>query len=764
MYTYKHKQLGEVPLIGADTETFQISEDNIVPHVICLSTAVSPENVNSYDDYMISLIGNDNMENLKDECRRLFTEDVVSVWHNATFDLAAIAVTFPDLLPDIFKALEEGKVKDTLLREKFLNLADHGSIEMLLFRGGNGGRPAFYSLDKLLHQYTGIDISASKEDEDAWRINYYLLDGVPSDDYPKEAFEYAVGDAVYVFPLFDQQERKAQKLRYQGIDPFVTEDFRVMASFCLELIKLAGMRVDPNKVREIRAMMDDLLKPDNFELMLREGVLIPEVPPQPYKTGTRDHQPGCIGHKEHPDFKKTVKDCDCPVKMKKGQKERINQKRLRELIVEIAKVNKDVKVKYTKPSKKFPDGQIRIDKEWMNEYSGFNPILQEYQARQKEIMVVTLYLKKLEDEDGDPVEWIYADYDALKETGRTSSKGSDKYPSWNVQQVDPRVRPSIIPRDGYDILSTDFNSLELVTSSQENINRFGYSRQADVINRGGDAHSYLGSKLALELDEDFRGFIAAEMPDATFDQIYEVFLGFGKSDNEDLRKFFKKFRTLAKPTGLGFPGGMGPATVQGVAMGTYGIKEPLQVFKDIRGFWKSLYPDMKQHLDDINNNRRDPRNSPRTRIDDVTGKKESYDTYRYTTPLGMWRSGCSYTACANGLALQSPGAEGALQAVINVVRACYDPTMESILYGGKYIPTAFIHDEILGEVKDCPQRQEIIREKERLMCEGLDTVTPDVKTGVESALMERWSKYADPVFNDNGDLIPWKPKEEKNGK
>ena len=44
------------------------------------------------------------------------------------------------------------------------------------------------------------------------------------------------------------------------------------------------------------------------------------------------------------------------------------------------------------------------------------------------------------------------------------------------------------------------------------------------------------------------------------------------------------------------------------------------------------------------------------------------------------------------------------------------------------------------------------------MIEGMKSVVPDVAIKAEPALMRYWYKKAEPVFNDEGLLIPWEPK------
>ena len=46
---------------------------------------------------------------------------------------------------------------------------------------------------------------------------------------------------------------------------------------------------------------------------------------------------------------------------------------------------------------------------------------------------------------------------------------------------------------------------------------------------------------------------------------------------------------------------------------------------------------------------------------------------------------------------------------------------------------------------------------EKLMCQGLKAVCPDVRVGAEGALMYKWYKEAEPIRDENGDLMIWTP-------
>jgi DNA polymerase I-like protein with 3'-5' exonuclease and polymerase domains len=231
------------------------------------------------------------------------------------------------------------------------------------------------------------------------------------------------------------------------------------------------------------------------------------------------------------------------------------------------------------------------------------------------------------------------------------------------------------------------------------------------------------------------------------------------NEEPEQRKFYKHYRTLAKPTGLGYPGGLGPDTFIAYAKATFQVVIDRDTAEQLRELWRSTFPEMKLYHDWINSQAIDPHAPAQARQRD-DGSTFISRKYAYTSPMGMYRAGCDFCAAANGKALQTPSAEGAKLAIWNVVRACVDPSRGSILYpdalGARCRPLAFVHDEFVGEVsEDCVQ--EVIVEVSALMVEAMRYITPDVKVGVGPALMRRWDKRAEAVFDESGCLTVWEP-------
>jgi DNA polymerase I-like protein with 3'-5' exonuclease and polymerase domains len=120
---------------------------------------------------------------------------------------------------------------------------------------------------------------------------------------------------------------------------------------------------------------------------------------------------------------------------------------------------------------------------------------------------------------------------------------------------------------------------------------------------------------------------------------------------------------------------------------------------------------------------------------------------------GMLRLEKSATAVSNHF-FQNLAAQGAKHALWLLAREAHvDPS--SVLFGACH-PVAFIHDEIVAEV-----REEIAHEvAERMTCvmlEAMREYVPDVRIAAEPALMRRWWKSASLVRDAAGRLVPWEP-------
>lgn len=478
--------------------------------------------------------------------------------------------------------------------------------------------------------------------------------------------------------------------------------------------------------------------------------------------------------------------CDCPDKLVKEQTETLNTKVLKQHIVDLWKNDpqsydllfSDAAEKDEEFLSKWDDykyGRISIEeayelisdnlsylstkREWLDTYSFKDPILAQFDHRAGLIKLKTTEIPRMKDETGEISPIVHGNFDVLKETGRTSGYASKLYPSANLQNIHKMARTFMKSREGHWILSTDYSGLEFVSAAQRALDLLGESMYAKIINNGWDPHAYLAAQQAFRQEDWF----AKECFDKGIDikkheGIYHHFFTYKKNDkqigfeegkvddqgNPVPKYFFDFYRNSAKPIGLGRLGGMGAKTVAHVSGATYKINMSQEEAKEYCDLWSNIFGPEDELLRMVNRDMKDVM---------FSSKKKS--KFRYETPMGMVRPNCSYAACANGSILQSPSAEGATLACIDVGKKAYDKA-EGHMFYGNFFPWAFVHDEILGDVvADASTATAVAKELEKLMIDNLKLICPDINPSADSALMISWSKKAKDVYNKDGLLVPW---------
>jgi hypothetical protein len=338
----------------------------------------------------------------------------------------------------------------------------------------------------------------------------------------------------------------------------------------------------------------------------------------------------------------------------------------------------------------------------------------------------------------------------LKETGRTSSYGNSEkskraplYPAENVQQI-PRkfgIREIHLPPEGYVAVSIDYTSLELCSVGQVTHSLFGMSVHREKRNQGYDLHSYLGSGMAMVLapavvnhltdhESAYRFFEdcrTATIPDTDMSPEAEAL--------RQLKKDAKHWRNMAKPTGLGYPGGLGPATQVTFARTTYGVQMTEEQASTFRDLWRRVYPEMGAYFEWVNRQ--------------VDHSRPNDDLYCYETEgLRRFRAGATYCATANGKAMQSLSADGAKRSVCWIARAAFKGVREGSPYSllAGCLPLAFIHDENIIAIPE----DELLTERSllfaKLMIAAMEVSMPDVLITADPAAMRRWTKDAEPEW------------------
>lgn len=803
-----------------DYETYLMDKDAICPKPVCLSYKTEgAQGVLATCD-----TGYQTMHD------RIFADDpnLIAVAHNCGFDTPVSMTHGSDAnVTNIFNAIEKSQFTDTMVREKLLNLATDGIIEKgYLADGTKVSRERGYSLAALVKKYFAIDLTDEKNSDDAWRLRYSELDGVPAAEYPQEAYDYALMDSVYAWDLYWlQEERRKILIEERGFDPLKLEFFYTKKYIAFVFgLTCNGIYLNHEEKAEVDAMLDRELSRDKMEILYQQGVISEVIPPMPFANGARDHVEGCDKKKTKAEFtcrcprkvtttgRITVKHeagcekpkskpefmCDCPVKMTQEQGESVSTESIcKHTCIAILKgqVSPVWKPKaqeddefmqearyywdllqskeaednwtaivgfYTSNVMKlavnkqfFADNDIMVtqDEKGNNICDFPNEVLRTFRLRAMVTKMKTTEMPRLCNPDGTTAERVFPQFDLLKETGRTSSFASKLYPSINAQNIHAKVRNCLSARPNMSALTVDYSGLEFITGAQTCLDIIGNSNYARIINLGWDSHSYLAAQKVYVYN--VADILSCGM---TFSQLIDklkladdkdaMYLEFKKLEFTDF-KFYKKNRTAAKPDGLGFFGGLGPATMVTFTKAQTGLEISEEQARIARDVWRDTFPYAYEYLQHVNKNCVDPFNSA---SNDYRGKR-----YMYSTPMGLHRMGCTYNACANGGALQSPAAEGATEAQYKIIREAMDPASKSILRGN-YVPTAFVHDETIGDVPLDPEIMTQVSDRVvKIMCDELRKITPDVAVNADPAYMKVWSKDALDVYTPDGLLMVWLP-------
>ena len=625
------------------------------------------------------VIGNTKAENLEAKLRDVIDNKYI-VGHNIAFDMACIMRTYPSLTSSIFRAYEEKRVHDTFIREKLINLGTHGDLDKM------GGARIDYSLAGLAMSRLGTDIYNTKEGN--VRTSYDGLDNIKASHYPLSYYNYSLQDALITHRVFKDQFNSLLALDKEDI--LEVEWLHVNAAFTLYLMSVRGLKVDVRRKQEIQDEVTAELDPKNLPLLYSSGIITPAHSGRPYKRN--------------------------PERKTKPQPEKVNIKtHLIPHIEGVAEANGIALERTT-------TGRVSASSGFISKLAPFDPVLKQYQHRASLIKLKTSYFPAMEFpfDSGFTAHVIHPRYDPLRSTGRISSRGNSKmtkralYASVNIQQVDPRIRNCYKAREGYIYLSVDYSALELVCLANTIMRLYGHSKLRDQLNKGIDPHAYLGSKLA--------------------GVGYEEFLGWKETNVYK----YDYWRTLAKPIGLGFPGGMGIDTMVTLCS-NYGVEISRLEAQEFKNVWLSEYPEMNLYLEHSLDEARD-----------------------YTTFLGMVRANCNYTEWCNGNALQSPGAEGMKLAMFEVTKECF---IQGGLLKGCF-PIAQIHDELLLEVPENDSMSDHAGIVQRIMERCLGSVLIYMTSNAlktEAVLMRAWDKKAKPVYDSNNRLSVWEPNEEVQG-
>jgi hypothetical protein len=650
---------------------------------------------------------------------------VTVVGANVAYDMGCLAAADPGLLPLIFKVYAEHRVFDILIAQ-----ALHAIAEGNLGQDPRDGQP---TRDPATGKQSGryslaicADLVLGRTDakaRDRFRTSYALLEGLPLDDWPSEARQYPVDDAVNTLEVAVAQVDGGGAGPTPGPHRNLADlPQQVETAFALHLGAIWGLRTDPERVAELKART--LEAHAGFVERMRALGFYGADGKRDLKAikravvvaygGGAPCPAGCRGGKVL--SPKTGTPINCPA---------------------CGGTALDVD-----PAPRTPTGGVSADRDALVE-SG-DEDLAALGANQHEKTLET-YLPKLEDETLG--RWLSPN--VLVASGRTSYSG--------LIQLMTRgggVRECFRARPGYVYCSVDYSAGELCTLAQVCVWLFGRSQMAETINASGDPgalHTAFAATLSGRTPEEMTALVKAGDEDAKKKRTVAKFLNFGLPGGMGAAKFILTARkesagdtTLPdgrKVPGLRFCVLLDGAERCGVEKVTEWAGRPTPpicrrcaelVHEQLRPAWFRQWPEVPQYFSW------------------VTGKVEAGGEFPCFGTERV-RGGLEFTNGANN-GFQALLADGAKAALRVVTRECY-LARSSALWGTR--PIFFAHDEIFSEMPEETAHLAGPR-MSQVMVETLRQYVPDVCVVALPSLMRWWTKKAgDPCYDAAGKLIPY---------
>lgn len=371
------------------------------------------------------------------------------VGHNIAFDLFVILREQPKLAPFVWKLYNDGRVWDCGLHERLYVLGCGWSIHPAIGKPIVTGGVSLADLSKGL---IGIDYGDTKTSTSSPRMHYRELIGVPIEQYPPSAKEYALLDAKVTLEVFNYQLSRCYETSWcEKVDrgfglsvELPSQSLQVKSAWALHHLGARGLKTTEERYKE---WSDKLAK----EL-------------EPLTEVLRAHN------------------------LFKGEKNTKN----------LAVIRKRIELAYGDNTPKTSKGTIQTSTEVLLESN--DPILQD--------LAKWLELDKLRGSFGTVLESavqypISPRWNTLVRSGRTSCTKP------NLQQLPKSggVREAFTPREGFVFVGADYSTAELLALARvcEEMNLM--SQMAKAIRAGYDLHLVLASQLLnITYDEAFERY------------------------------------------------------------------------------------------------------------------------------------------------------------------------------------------------------------------------------------------------------------------
>lgn len=213
-------------MIALDLEGHLIQPGLLAPPIVCGSLACR-----DLHDLHSKLLTHEQALN---EFEHAFREPILLIGANIAFDLGCVANERPDLLPLIFAKYERNEVHDVLIADSLDKIA-----KGKLFAGMRAG------LEECVARWLG---RADAKANDIWKLRYHELEHIPMDQWPHEARQYPVDDAVNTLLVAEAQLRTAENLNDLPA--------QCRAAWAEHLAAMWGLRTDPERVAKLEVQLE----------------------------------------------------------------------------------------------------------------------------------------------------------------------------------------------------------------------------------------------------------------------------------------------------------------------------------------------------------------------------------------------------------------------------------------------------------------------------------------------------------------------------
>ena len=227
-------------MISLDLETHKIQPGLLSPPIVCGSMACGTESRLLTAEQAIA------------EFEAWLHTGKVIVGANISYDFGCVAAARPDLIPLIFAKFARGEVHDILIAQT-LDAIAKGYVHSKMIvdprtdsciKEPGGTQKTRFSQAIVVDQVLG---RSNAKEHDAYRLSYALLEKLPHSEWPAEARQYPVDDAVNAL-----EAAVMQRSTHENLADLPSQ---CRAAWAEHLAAMWGLRTDPARVAALEARL-----------------------------------------------------------------------------------------------------------------------------------------------------------------------------------------------------------------------------------------------------------------------------------------------------------------------------------------------------------------------------------------------------------------------------------------------------------------------------------------------------------------------------